>query len=82
MSRIGKKRFALPQGVTVNIAAGAVEVRGRRDSLKQRCPPAPFRQGRRGPVAKLEREEDPSLLEVPRSARSLVANAVAGVTDG
>ena len=83
MSRIGKKPIALPQGVTVNIAAGAVEVKGPKGSLKQAVPPGIlFAKDGEALVAKLEREEDPSLRKFHGLARSLVANAVAGVTDG
>ena len=39
MSRIGKKPIAVPKGVTVNVSAGAVEVKGPKGSLKQLVPP-------------------------------------------
>jgi large subunit ribosomal protein L6 len=82
MSRIGKKPIALPKGVTVNIGAGAVEVKGPKGSLKQAVPPGIlFAKDGEALVAKLERE-DPSLKKFHGLARSLVANAVAGVTDG
>ena len=38
MSRIGKKPIAVPKGVTVNVQAGAVEVKGPKGTLKQRVP--------------------------------------------
>src|SRR5688500_11621341 len=83
MSRIGKKPIALPKGVTVNIAAGAVEVKGPKGSLKQAVPPGIlFAKDGEALVAKLEREEDPTLRKFHGLARSLVANAVSGVTDG
>ena len=82
MSRIGKKPIALPKGVTVNIAAGAVEVKGPKGSLKQAVPPGIlFAKDGEALVAKLERE-DSTLRKFHGLARSLVANAVTGVTDG
>ena len=35
MSRIGKKPIALPKGVTVKVADGAVEVQGPKGKLRQ-----------------------------------------------
>src|SRR6185295_14181793 len=75
MSRIGKKPITLPKGVTVKIDAGAVEVQGPKGKLRQAVPPGML-------VAKLERAEDASLKKFHGLARSLVANAVTGVTDG
>ncbi len=82
MSRIGKKPIALPKGVTVKIAADAVEVQGPKGKLRQPIPPGiVFAQEDGGVVARLERDED-SLRKFHGLARSLVANAVTGVTDG
>ena len=39
MSRIGKKPIALPKGVTVKVADGAVEVKGPKGQLRQLVPP-------------------------------------------
>ena len=39
MSRIGKKPIPLPKGVTVKIAADAVEVQGPKGKLRQPIPP-------------------------------------------
>jgi len=82
MSRIGKKPIALPKGVTVTIAAGAVEVKGPKGSLRQAVPPGVlFAKDGDALVAKLERD-DAQLKKFHGLARSLVANAVTGVTDG
>jgi large subunit ribosomal protein L6 len=82
MSRIGKKPIALPKGVTVNIAGSTVEVKGPKGSLKQSVPPGIlFAKDGEALVATLEREE-PALKKFHGLARSLVANAVTGVTDG
>ena len=82
MSRIGKKPISLPKGVTVKIDAGVVEVQGPKGKLRQPTPPGIlFAKDGEALVAKLERD-DPSLRKFHGLARSLVANAVTGVTEG
>lgn len=82
MSRIGKKPIALPKGVSVKIAPDAVEVQGPKGKMRQAIPPGiVFAQEDGNVVAKLERE-DGSLRKFHGLARSLVANAVVGVTEG
>ena len=82
MSRIGKKPISLPKGVTVKIDAGVVEVQGPKGKLLQRTPPdIVFAQEDGTIVATLERE-DAELGKFHGLARSLVANAVTGVTEG
>src|SRR6186713_1029502 len=82
MSRIGKKPIALPKGVSVKIATDAVEVQGPKGKLRQALPPGiVFAQSDGTLVASLARE-DASLKKFHGLARSLVANAVTGVTDG
>jgi large subunit ribosomal protein L6 len=87
MSRIGKKPIPIPKGVTVKVAADAVEVKGPKGQLRQSLPPGiVFAQdnsaeGGGSLVASLARE-DAELRKFHGLARSLVANAVAGVTDG
>ena len=82
MSRIGKKPISLPKGVKVTVADDAVEVQGPKGKLRQRLPP-----GVRFELAdtELRANADPTMPGVGKFhglARSLVANAVAGVTDG
>ena len=82
MSRIGKKPIAIPKGVSVKVAPDAVEVQGPKGKLRQLLPPGViFAQEDGSLVAKLQRE-DADLGKFQGLARSLVANAVAGVTDG
>ena len=82
MSRIGKKPIPLPKGVTVKIASDAIEVQGPKGKLRQIVPPGiVFAQEDGTLVATLAREED-ALRKFHGLARSLVANAVLGVTDG
>ena len=82
MSRIGKKPIPIPKGVTVTVASDAVEVQGPKGKLRQLLPPGiVFAQENGSLVAKLQREEH-ELRKFHGLARSLVANAVTGVTDG
>jgi large subunit ribosomal protein L6 len=82
MSRIGKKPITLPKGVSVKMAEGRVEVQGPKGKVSQYIPPGiTFSQDDGTLVAKTERDE-PALGKFHGLARSLVANAVIGVTDG
>jgi large subunit ribosomal protein L6 len=82
MSRIGKKPIPIPKGVKVTVQPDAVEVQGPKGTLRQRVPPGiNFELDNGELVARLAREE-PALGKFHGLARSLVANAVKGVTDG
>ena len=82
MSRIGKKPITLPKGVSVKMANGRVEVQGPKGKVSQYIPPGiTFSQDDGTLVAKTERDE-PALGKFHGLARSLVANAVTGVTEG
>jgi large subunit ribosomal protein L6 len=87
MSRIGKKPIPIPAGVSVKISGDAVEVQGPKGKLRQAVPPGiVFAQdtsegGTATLVATLARADD-QLRKFHGLARSLVANAVTGVTDG
>ena len=81
MSRIGKKPITIPKGVTVKVLDGAVEVQGPKGKLKQGFPSGiDFELTDGHLVAK--RGDSPELAKFHGLARSLVANAVTGVTDG
>jgi large subunit ribosomal protein L6 len=83
MSRVGKKPIPIPRGVTVNVEAGAVEVKGPRGTLRQLVPPGIiFELAETTLTAQLERADDRSLSKFHGLARSLVANAVHGVSEG
>jgi large subunit ribosomal protein L6 len=82
MSRIGKKLITIPKGVTIHVMDGAVEVQGPKGKLRQSHPAGiNFEMADGHLVAKLARE-DKALGKFHGLARSLVANAVTGVTDG
>ncbi len=80
MSRVGKKPIEIPKGVKVQIEAGAVAVEGPKGKLRTEIPAAIRIEQQDGKlVAVREREEDAHLHGL---ARSLVENAVTGVSQG
>jgi large subunit ribosomal protein L6 len=82
MSRIGKAPIAVPGGVDINIADGAVTVKGPKGTLSRTIPGA----------ITVRRDEATLVVERPDDARenralhgltrTLVSNMVVGVTDG
>ena len=82
MSRIGKKAIAIPKGVTVKVFDGAVEVQGPKGKLKQAVPSRVKFEVADGQLHAKLTTDDPELGKFHGLARSLVANAVAGVTEG
>lgn len=80
MSRIGQKPIPIPTGVTVNISPTAVEIQGPKGKLVTPIPPGICFEMKDGTlVASRANEEHKALHGL---ARSLVANAVRGVTQG
>ena len=82
MSRIGKKPIPLPKGVNVTVREEAVEVKGPKGTLTQRLPPGVRFAVEGTTLVATTVGPDPELGKFHGLARSLVANAVAGVTDG
>ena len=82
MSRIGKKPIVVPKGVTVKVSDGAVEVQGPKGKLKQAFPSGINFSLTDGTLVAQRGSDDPALAKYHGLARSLVANAIAGVTDG
>ena len=82
MSRIGKKPIAVPKGVTIKVHDGAVEVQGPKGKLRQAHPAGINFELADGSLVATRSTDDPGLAKFHGLARSLVANAVAGVTDG
>ena len=82
MSRIGKKPIAIPAGVTVKVVDRAVEVQGPKGKLKQGFPAGIDFELVDGHLLARRATDDPALGKFHGLARSLVANAVAGVTTG
>jgi large subunit ribosomal protein L6 len=82
MSRIGKKPILIPKGVTVGVTELAVDVKGPKGQLRQYVPPGIALEVKDGQVrAELARPE-PELRKFHGLARTLVANAVVGVSEG
>ena len=82
MSRIGKKPITIPKGVTVRVVDGAVEVQGPKGTLRQMHPSGINFELADGHLIAKTATDDPLLGKLHGLSRSLVANAVAGVTDG
>jgi large subunit ribosomal protein L6 len=82
MSRIGKKPTTIPKGVTVKVVEGAVEVQGPKGKLKQPFPNGINFEVADGHLVAKTGSENPELGKYHGLARSLIANAVTGVTDG
>ena len=82
MSRIGKKPITIPKGVTVKVLDGAVEVQGPKGKLKQAFPAGINFELADGHLQAKRATDNPELGKFHGLARSLVANAVIGVTDG
>jgi large subunit ribosomal protein L6 len=82
MSRIGKKPIEIPKGVTVKVVDGAVEVQGPKGKLRQPFPSGINFELSDGHLLAKTASENPELGKFHGLARSLVANAVAGVTSG
>jgi len=82
MSRIGKKPIPVPKGVTVTVSDGAVEVKGPKGSLKQPVPPGVLFELKGAELVATTERDDKALGKFHGLARSLVANAVTGVTVG
>ncbi len=80
MSRIGKKPIPLPAGVKVDLAPAAVQVQGPKGKLQVALPAVIHLRREDGHlVAERENDQHAALHGL---VRSLVANAVTGVSEG
>ena len=82
MSRVGKNPIPIPNGVTVQISPDAVEVKGPKGAIRQPLPPGILIEMADGRLEARPEREDRALGKFHGLARSLVANAVTGVTEG
>jgi large subunit ribosomal protein L6 len=82
MSRIGKKVIAVPKGVKISVQQGAVEVQGPKGKMLQALPPGIGFELNGDQLQAKTLREDAELGKFHGLARSLVANAVKGVTEG
>jgi large subunit ribosomal protein L6 len=82
MSRIGKKPIRIPTGVTVTVKAEGVAVKGPKGQMIQPLPPGVVAAVEDGQVVTKKTAADRELDKFHGLARSLVNNAVLGVTEG
>jgi len=82
MSRIGKKPIVIPKGVTIKVEGTTVDVKGPKGQMQQPLPPGVTAAVEDGAVVTRKTAEDRELDKFHGLARSLVNNAVLGVTEG
>jgi large subunit ribosomal protein L6 len=82
MSRIGKKPIPIPKGVTVKVEGNAVSVKGPKGQLRQPLPPGIDASVEGDQLLTKKSSEARELDKFHGLARSLVNNAVVGVTEG
>ncbi len=82
MSRIGKKPIAIPKGVTVTVDGSIVDVKGPKGQMTQPLPPGVTAAVEDGNLVTKKTADDRELDKFHGLARSLVNNAVLGVTEG
>jgi large subunit ribosomal protein L6 len=82
MSRIGKKPITIPKGVTVKVTDGAIEVQGPKGKMRQAFPSGINFELSDGHLLAKRATANPDLAKFHGLARSLIANAVLGVTEG
>ncbi|MHB8655383.1 MAG: 50S ribosomal protein L6 [Terriglobia bacterium] len=80
MSRIGRKLIEVPAGVTIQPEQSAVVVKGPKGSLRVSMPRGITMEKQEGRLITLRENDDQSALH--GLVRSLMANAVRGVTQG
>src|SRR6056297_1696861 len=82
MSRIGKQPIGIPSGVTVNVAAGEIQVKGPKGNLTGSVPEG-IAAKVDGDTLVLERADDSKECRSKHGlARALASNLVVGVSDG
>jgi large subunit ribosomal protein L6 len=82
MSRIGKKSIAIPKGVKVDVKPGIVEIQGPKGKLSQALPMGIGFEVSGQELLARTLKDGSELSKFHGLARSLVANAVRGVTEG
>jgi large subunit ribosomal protein L6 len=82
MSRIGKKVIPVPKGVKIDIKPGVVEVKGPKGTLQQPLPRGIGFELQGDELYARTESDEPGMGKFHGLARSLVANAVTGVTEG
>lgn len=80
MSRVGRKPIPVPSGVKIEIRDGSVNVKGKEGELTQALPPGITAELKDGTLTIARPGDEPRQRAFHGLARSLVANAVLGVT--
>lgn len=82
MSRIGNKIIPIPQNVKVQISGNQVDVQGPKGKVSNTVPDGIHFELKDGQLIAIRNAETKQQKALHGLARSLVANAVKGVTDG
>src|SRR5215210_8241727 len=82
MSRIGKKPIAIPKGVTVKVEGNVIDVKGPKGQMRQALPPGVTAALEDGQLLAKRESDARELGKFHGLARSLMNNAVQGVTEG
>jgi large subunit ribosomal protein L6 len=82
MSRIGKKPIAIPKGVTVKVEGNVIDVKGPKGQMRQALPPGVSAALEDGQLLAKRDSDARELGKFHGLARSLMSNAVQGVTEG
>jgi large subunit ribosomal protein L6 len=82
MSRIGKKPIAIPKGVTVKVDGNTIDVKGPKGQMRQSLPPGISAALEDGQLVAKKDSDARELSKFHGLARSLMNNAVQGVTEG
>jgi large subunit ribosomal protein L6 len=82
MSRVGGKVISIPNGVKVKLGAGQVEVEGPKGKITTTLPRGIKMEQADGTLRAVREKDDRELGPSWGLARSLVANAVKGVSEG
>ncbi|MFQ5737905.1 MAG: 50S ribosomal protein L6 [Acidobacteriota bacterium] len=82
MSRVGKKPIEIPSGVKITVREDRVMVEGPKGKLETRLPNGIGVELKEGELLARRRNEEKSVRALHGLTRSLLANAVQGVTAG
>ncbi len=82
MSRIGNKPIVIPPGVQVNVKDHSVEVKGKLGALTQEFHPVITLTKDGNSVVVTRPDDTPAVRALHGLTRALIANMVAGVSDG
>lgn len=82
MSRVANSPVAIPKGVEINIAGGAINVKGAKGALTQKIVDAVEVSQEEAELKFVAREGQPNANALAGTMRALVNNMVTGVSEG